>query len=45
MRERLGATGLEVPCLSSGQVFAADRLYFTHPDAGFEPRQSNGSSI
>lgn len=31
--ERLRATGLEIPCISSGQVFAADRLYFTHPDA------------
>jgi sugar phosphate isomerase/epimerase len=30
--ERLHATGLEIPCISSGQVFAADRLYFTHPD-------------
>lgn len=34
MRERLRATGLEIPCISSGQVFAADRLYFTHPDEG-----------
>jgi sugar phosphate isomerase/epimerase len=33
MKERLSATGLEIPCISSGQVFAADRLYFTHPDA------------
>lgn len=32
MRRRLAATGLEVPCISSGQVFAADHLYFTHPD-------------
>jgi len=31
--ERLRATGLEIPCISSGQVFAADHLYFTHPDA------------
>jgi sugar phosphate isomerase/epimerase len=30
---RLRATGLEIPCISSGQVFAADHLYFTHPDA------------
>jgi sugar phosphate isomerase/epimerase len=30
--ERLRATGLEIPCISSGQVFAADHLYFTHPD-------------
>jgi sugar phosphate isomerase/epimerase len=33
MKERLSATGLEIPCISSGQVFAADHLYFTHPDA------------
>ena len=33
MKQRLSATGLEVPCISSGQVFAADHLYFTHPDA------------
>jgi sugar phosphate isomerase/epimerase len=33
MKRRLAATGMEVPCVSSGQVFAADRLYFTHPDA------------
>jgi sugar phosphate isomerase/epimerase len=32
LKERLSATGLEIPCISSGQVFAADRLYFTHPD-------------
>jgi 5-keto-L-gluconate epimerase len=32
LRERLIATGLEIPCVSSGQVFAADRLYFTHPE-------------
>jgi sugar phosphate isomerase/epimerase len=31
--ERLRATGLEIPCFSSGQVFAKDRLYFTHPDS------------
>ncbi|MDR3753245.1 MAG: sugar phosphate isomerase/epimerase [Terracidiphilus sp.] len=30
----LAATGLEVPCISTGQVFAADRLYFTHPEVG-----------
>jgi sugar phosphate isomerase/epimerase len=29
----LRTTGLEIPCISSGQVFAADHLYFTHPDA------------
>ncbi len=32
MKRRLAATGLEVACISSGQVFAADHLYFTHPD-------------
>jgi sugar phosphate isomerase/epimerase len=32
VRRRLAATGLEIPCISSGQVFAADGLYFTHPD-------------
>jgi len=32
LRRRLAATGIEVPCISSGQVFAADHLYFTHPD-------------
>ncbi len=34
VKRRLAATGLEIPCISSGQVFAADRLYFTHPDPG-----------
>lgn len=33
VKQRLAATGLETPCLSTGQVFAADGLYFTHPDA------------
>jgi len=33
MKKQLSATGLEIPCISSGQVFAADHLYFTHPDA------------
>jgi sugar phosphate isomerase/epimerase len=33
LKERLSATGLEIPCISSGQVFAADHLYFTHPDS------------
>lgn len=33
MKRRLSATGLEIPCISSGQVFAADRLYFTHPES------------
>jgi sugar phosphate isomerase/epimerase len=32
MKERLAATGLQVACISTGQVFAADHLYFTHPD-------------
>jgi sugar phosphate isomerase/epimerase len=33
IKQRLAATGLEIPCISTGQVFAADHLYFTHPDA------------
>ena len=33
MKRRLSATGLEIPCISSGQVFAADHLYFTHPES------------
>jgi 5-keto-L-gluconate epimerase len=33
LKRRLSATGMEIPCVSSGQVFAADHLYFTHPDA------------
>lgn len=33
MKKQLSATGMEIPCISSGQVFAADHLYFTHPDA------------
>jgi len=36
MKRRLAAAGIEVPCISSGQVFAADHLYFTHPDAAVE---------
>ena len=32
LQRRLAATGVEIPCISSGQVFAADGLYFTHPD-------------
>ena len=32
LKRRLASAGLEVPCISSGQVFAVDRLYFTHPD-------------
>jgi sugar phosphate isomerase/epimerase len=34
MKRRLTSTGMEIPCISSGQVFAADGLYFTHPDEG-----------
>ena len=34
VKQRLAATGLEIPCISTGQVFAADHLYFTHPEAG-----------
>ncbi len=34
LKRSLAASRMEVPCISSGQVFAADRLYFTHPDAG-----------
>jgi sugar phosphate isomerase/epimerase len=33
IKPRLAATGLDIPCISTGQVFAADRLYFTHPEA------------
>jgi len=32
IKQRLAATGLEIPCISTGQVFAADHLSFTHPD-------------
>ena len=32
MKRRLAARKMEIPCLSTGQVFAVDRLYFTHPD-------------
>ncbi len=32
IKQRLAATGLQVPCISTGQVFAADHLSFTHPD-------------
>ncbi len=38
LKRRLAATGMEVPCISSGQVFAADGLYFTHPDAAVRTR-------
>lgn len=38
IKSRLAATGLEVPCISTGQVFAADRLYFTHPSAEIRNR-------
>lgn len=33
LKERLSATGLKIPCISTGQIFAADDLYFTHSDA------------
>jgi sugar phosphate isomerase/epimerase len=33
LRACLAATGMEIPCISTGQVFATDGLYFTHPDA------------
>jgi 5-keto-L-gluconate epimerase len=32
MKRRLSARGMEIPCISTGQVFASDQLYFTHPD-------------
>ena len=32
LQRRLAATGMEIPCISSGQVFAVDGLHFTHPD-------------
>jgi 5-keto-L-gluconate epimerase len=32
IEHHLRKTGLEIPCISSGQVFAADHLYFTHSD-------------
>src|SRR6267154_935806 len=38
IKQRLAATGLEIPCISTGQVFAADHLYFTHPDAWVRSR-------
>jgi sugar phosphate isomerase/epimerase len=38
IKQRLAATGLRVPCISTGQVFAADHLYFTHPDATVRDR-------
>jgi sugar phosphate isomerase/epimerase len=38
IQQRLAATGLQVPCISTGQVFAADHLYFTHPDAAVRDR-------
>lgn len=34
VKQRLAATGLGIPCISTGQIFAADHLYFTHPEAG-----------
>jgi sugar phosphate isomerase/epimerase len=38
IKKQLVATGLEVPCISTGQVFAADHLYFTHPDKAVRDR-------
>lgn len=38
IKRRLAATGLQVPCISTGQVFAADNLYFTHPDSTVRDR-------
>ena len=38
LKRRLAATGMEVPCISSGQVFAADGLYFTHPEDAVRQR-------
>jgi sugar phosphate isomerase/epimerase len=38
IKQRLAATGLEVPCISTGQVFAADNLYFTHPSPEIRDR-------
>lgn len=38
VKQRLAATGLEIPCISTGQVFAADHLYFTHPDESVRAR-------
>lgn len=33
LQQRLASTGLEIPCISTGQIFAEDRIYFTHPDS------------
>jgi 5-keto-L-gluconate epimerase len=41
VKRRLAATGLEIPCISSGQVFAADHLYFTHPDSAIRDAAVN----
>jgi 5-keto-L-gluconate epimerase len=38
IKERLAATGLELPCISTGQVFTADGLYFTHPNTEIRDR-------
>jgi sugar phosphate isomerase/epimerase len=38
IKQRLAKTGLEVPCISTGQVFAADHLYFTHPNVMIRDR-------
>lgn len=34
----LGNAGMEISCISTGQVFAADGLYFTHPDPAVRAR-------
>jgi sugar phosphate isomerase/epimerase len=32
LKRCLARSGVEIACISSGQVFAVDRLYFTHPE-------------
>ena len=32
MKRRLSARGMEIPCISTGLVFAAEQLYFTYPE-------------
>ena len=32
LKRLLTRVGVEIACISSGQVFAVDRLYFTHPE-------------
>lgn len=38
LHRHLRATGMEVPCLSTGQVFAVDGLSFTHPESQIRQR-------